>query len=322
MVSGPRGLSPSRALAEEIDSWISRREQLSAHDVLVECMEPLLDSATAAPTTWFDLADHLWNMRDLVDGVVILHGTDTLAYTSSALSFLMAGFDRPIVLTGAQIPFSQPESDGEANTMGAIACALDSRIREVCVFFGSRLMRGNRVRKWSTDAADGFLSPHWPVLATFDGRLNVDEAALLEGTAARPQQPHAVSDISVGLVKMYPGLSAELLTAAAMAHPDGLVLELYGRGTADCSRPALRGALERITSGGTPLVGVSQCFRGAVDFDFYDASHMLAEKGIICGRDLTSEAALTKLAYLRSVGTPRDRISADLRRPIAGEVSL
>jgi len=322
MVSGPHGFGPSATLVQQIDSWISRREQLGTHKIRVECIEPLIDSAAASPKAWFNLAERLWSTQDLVDGVVILHGTDTLAYTSSALSFLMTGFNRPIVLTGAQIPFSQPGSDSEANTMGAIACALDPRIREVCVFFGSRLMRGNRVRKWSTDAADGFLSPHWPVLATFNGRLNVDEAALLDGAASRAPQPQAGPDISVGLVKMYPGLSAELLTAAAMAHPDGLVLELYGRGTADCSRPALGAALERITSDGTPLVGVSQCFRGEVDFDFYDASRTLAERGIICGRDLTSEAALTKLAYLRSVGTSRDRISADLRRPIAGEVSL
>ena len=322
MVSGPNGFSPSVALVQQIDSWISRREQLGTHEIRVECIEPLIDSAAASPTAWFNLAERLWRTKDLVDGVVILHGTDTLAYTSSALSFLMAGFDRPIVLTGAQIPFSQPGSDGEANTMGAIACALDPRIREVCVFFGGRLMRGNRVRKWSTDSADGFLSPHWPVLATFNGRLNVEPTALLDGGASRARQPHIGPDISVGLVKMYPGMSAELLAAAAAAHPDGLVLELYGRGTADFSKPALRAALEHITSDGTPVVGVSQCFSGTVDFDFYDASRVLAEQGVISGRDLTSEAALTKLAYLRSVGTSRDRISADLRRPIAGEVSL
>jgi len=181
MAAGPNGFTPTGRLVEEIGSWISRRAQLGGNEFRVECIEPLIDSAAAAPITWFDLADRLWRAQDLVDGVVILHGTDTLAYTSSALSFLMAGFDRPIVLTGAQIPFSQPGSDGEANTIGAIACALDPRIREVCVFFGARLMRGNRVRKWSTDSADGFLSPHWPVLATFNGRLNVETAALLDG---------------------------------------------------------------------------------------------------------------------------------------------
>jgi len=322
MVAGAGGFTPTGRLVEDIGSWISRREQLAGNEFRVECVEPLIDSAAAAPATWFDLADRLWSMQDLVDGVVILHGTDTLAYTSSALSFLMAGFDRPIVLTGAQIPFSQLGSDGEANTIGAIASALDSRIREVCVFFGARLMRGNRVRKWSTEAVDGFLSPHWPVLATFHGRLKVETAALLDSVASRARPSHIGSDISVGLVKMYPGMSAELLAAAAAAHPDGLVLELYGRGTADCSKLALRAALGHITSDGTPVVGVSQCFSGTVDFDFYDASRMLVDQGVISGRDLTSEAALTKLTYLRSVGTSHERIADDLRRPIAGELSL
>ncbi|MES2537823.1 MAG: asparaginase [Pseudomonadota bacterium] len=322
MEAGASGFAPGTRLVSQIEGWVAHHPGLSAHRFVIESVEPLLDSANAAPKNWFDLAATLWTRRDSADGFVILHGTDTLAYTSSALSFLTKGFGKPIVITGAQIPASVPASDGEMNTVGSIICALDARIQETSVFFGGRLMRGNRVRKWSSDGLDGFQSPHWPALALMTNELAVDPSALLAPRTSAPPALNGGHDISVGLLKLYPGMSNELISAAAGIHPDGLVLELYGGGAGPAADPSIGAALQRATAGGTPIVGVSQCFRGSVDLEFYEAGRAFADSGVIGGRDLTAEAALTKLIYLRSLGISQQQIQQEITHPIAGEVTI
>jgi L-asparaginase len=263
MVEGRSGLVPSRRFGGQIEEWLERRRELRGHRYLIEVAEPLIDSANAEPATWHGIARMIWARRNQIDGAVVLHGTDTLAYTASALSFLLVDFGKPIVLTGAQVPFSFPRSDGEANVRGALAFALTARVREVCVYFDGMLLRGNRTRKWSTQAGEGFFSPHWPELGRLGTRPRVNGAALLHiAPAARPRRPAKVGVASVGLLKLYPGISDRLLSAAADAHPGGLVLELYGAGTGPAKSKAIRDALRAITSRGTPVVGVSQCIRG------------------------------------------------------------
>ena len=322
MEPGSSGLVPGRRFASKIDEWLRASGDFGDHRCLVELVEPLIDSANAEPATWHGLASSIWARRNQVDGVVVLHGTDTLAFTASALSFLLAGFGKPIILTGAQLPFSQPGSDGEANLRGALACAAEARIREVCIFFDGRLLRGNRARKWSTRTGDGFFSPHWPELGRLDRTLELAAAALLpEAAAADVAMPGRPGSASVGLLKLYPGISARIIAAAADAHPDGLVLELYGAGTGPSTSAAIRDVLRAITSRRTPLVGVSQCVQGRVAQDLYASSRALAECGVANGFDLTPEAALTKLAYLRSREIPFERIAAAIARPLAGELT-
>src|SRR5262249_17687458 len=137
MKPGPSGLVPSALFAEELVRWMGRRQYDfgAPCDVAVHLLEPLIDSAEAVPANWRSVSTHGWANHDGWDGVVVLHGTDTLAYTASALSFLLIGLGKPVILTGAQVPFGFPGSDAEANIRGAVACALDGRIREVAIFF-------------------------------------------------------------------------------------------------------------------------------------------------------------------------------------------
>lgn len=322
MEPGPSGLVPDRRFAGQIEEWLRAKSGFDGPRCLVDSVEPLIDSANAEPATWHGLASRIWAVRNRIDGVVVLHGTDTLAFSASALSFLLAGFGKPIILTGAQVPFSQPDGDGEMNLQGALTCAAEARIREVCIFFDGRLLRGNRTRKWSTRRGDGFFSPHWPELARLDGTLEIAASALLAiDGSVEPVGPGRAGEASVGLLKLYPGISDRIIAAAADAHPGGLVLELYGAGTGPSTSGAIRDVLRAITLRKTPLVGVSQCVQGRVTQDLYASSRALAECGVANGFDLTPEAALTKLAYLRSCGTTFDRMASAIARPLAGELT-
>lgn len=323
MVAGRSGLVPSRRFTRQIEEWLGRCEDLRCHQYVIDAVEPLIDSANAEPSTWHGIARRIWAKRDRIDGAVVLHGTDTLAYTASALSFLLINFGKPIILTGAQVPFSQPGSDGEANVSGAVACAAEARIREVCIYFDGWLLRGNRARKWSTHAGEGFFSPHWPELGRIESKLRIAASALLKiAPSVEPTKPAKVRPTSVGLLKLYPGISDRIISAAGDAHPDGLVLELYGSGTGPAKSKAIRAALRAITESRTPVVGVSQCLRGVVAPDTYAASRAFAECGVSNGYDLTAEAALTKLSYLRNAALPLERIAGEIARPLAGEVTV
>lgn len=323
MEQGASGYTPCIGLVDRITAWTANHPQFASHHYRVEVCEPLMDSANAVPMDWSRLASLLWARRENADGFVVLHGTDTLAYTASALSFLLQGFGKPVVVTGSQLPASVPGSDAQGNALGAIACALEPGIRDVAVYFGRRLLRGNRVRKRSSEAFDSFESPHWPVLAEMGAQLVVNKESLLDGSVqARASAILKTFDqISIGLLKLYPGINAGLIAAVTRIHPDGLVLELYGAGAGPAANPAITASLRDAIAQGTPIVGVSQCFDGKVDLTIYEAGQALAACGVIDGGDLTPEAALAKLYYLRSVGTPPGEIAKAMRKPIAGEVT-
>lgn len=321
MLAGRRGLVPSRRFVAHLEDWIGRQRDLRHHDVWISTLDPLIDSADAQPSTWLALAHRVWAMRKLVDAVVVLHGTDTLAYTASAASFFLVGFGKPIVVTGAQVPFSSAGSDAEANLSGALTCALHDSVREVGVFFDNRLMRGNRTRKLSIETGDAFVSPHWPVLARTGHRLRVARDALLAPTQSPAPPPAPSAGPTVGLIKLYPGISDTVISAAADAHTGGLVLELYGSGNGPASDRRMRQTMTAIATRGIPLIGVSQCLRGRIKPGLYAAGQALTDCGVINGHDLTPEAALTKLTYLRTLAIPPGRIAAAMQQTLAGEVS-
>ncbi|MDB6082201.1 MAG: L-asparaginase, type [Gammaproteobacteria bacterium] len=320
MRQGARGWAPDAAFPERVMEMLESDVAGAEYRCHVEPCAPLIDSAEATPDHWYHLARQLWAAHARYDGFVVLHGTDTLAYTASALSFLLLGFGKPVIVTGAQIPAVVPGSDGQANLVGAVQCAALSEVREVCVFFGDLLMRGNRTRKWSSDDRQGFSSPHWPVLARLDHGLQIAPDALLQNQPAAVGLPCPFGS-AVGLLKFYPGMAAALIEAIGRLHPAGLVLEMYGAGTGPASDGTIMRAVATLVEKGIPMVGVSQCFHGGVRPEIYEAGRAFADAGVIDGRDLTAEAAVAKLAYLRSAGTPAASISTEMSRSLAGEVT-
>jgi len=296
--------------------------------------DPLIDSSDMTDAGWRETAGVIGRHYDSIDGAVVLHGTDTMCYTAAALSFLLENLAKPVVLTGAQLPLIVPRSDGLQNFVTAlcIAAGLDVSdgsalppLPEVCVYFGGKLLRGNRARKLSASAYAGFESPNFPPLGTVGKRIELDTkriAPLPDG----PFRAGSALDTRVMTLDLFPGFDPDLFQtlvtheAADGTRVRGLVLKTFGAGNAPTNRRFLE-ALALIRDRGIPVVNVSQCPQGEVELGLYEASAGMQEAGVIGGLDLTPEAALCKLMWLLGRGLNRDEIAREMERSHRGERS-
>lgn len=318
------GLAPADDLAAEISQLIELGPSFQRNPPVLHTLayEPLIDSSDMTPAVWLKIAEDIEQKYDQYDGFVVLHGTDTLAYTSSALSCFVRRQGKPVVLTGAQLPFGYPRSDARSNLISAIevAATMPASKAQVCVVFGSRIMRGDRVTKVSASAYDAFDSPRCPLLGSIgiDIHFNGARRAAAEQADVLPvlQLP---PDNAVVLLRLYPGISADLLRAVC-ADPltRAIVLEAYGSGNAPSRSPEFLNEVKAVVERGIVVLVVSQPLDGVVSFGRYAAGSSLAGVGAISGRDLTTEAAVTKLYYLLACGFDTTEIAARLRLHVAG----
>lgn len=277
-----------------------------------------LDSCEMQPELWSRMASHLHRRAPQVDGVVITHGTDTLAYTASALSFMLQGLNRAVVLTGSQRPLGEIRTDARLNLIDAVISALRGP-REVSICFDSRLYRGNRTRKMKVAEYDAFESPNFPVL----GVLGVD-ATFEKGLAPKgPYRLREKLDPRVFLLKVFPGLDPQL-PMSLLPHVRGLVLEAYGAGTFPIDR-ALGRSLQPLfieaRKRRVPVVVVSQAPRNGVDLSLYESGAAALAEGAISGGDMTPSAALVKLMHALAYHREPAQIARYIQRSIAGERS-
>jgi len=283
---------------------------------------PLLDSANLELSHWARLAEDLGRLHDHYDGFVVLHGTDTMAFTASALSFMLEGFAKPVVLTGAQIPLGRLRNDALGNLLGAIELAALHPIPEVTLFFHHRLLRGNRARKHDASSLDAFDSPNLPPLATVGIHVQLNDALILPADP-RPLRVRTGLSPHVGSLRLYPGITCAVLENLLRPPLEGLVLETYGAGNGP-ERADLLALLREASTRGVLILNVTQCSRGHVRGD-YQAGRALAEAGVIAGGDLTSEAAMAKLALVLGqrarAGWTRDAQVRLLQTPLRGEMS-
>ncbi len=303
MRASPNGLVPA---LEGIAERVARLAPLHV-ECAFEAFSPLIDSAAATPANWERIACRLAALRDEFDGFVVLHGTDTLAWTASALAFLLPGFGKPIVLTGAQKPFSIVGSDAPDNVADALAAACFMHLTEVTVAFGRRLWRACRVRKHESVALDAFATPGLAPLAEFEPEVLWHAALWRVDTvpfSLRPFNPN----LRVAMVMMSPGATVACLAEMVeRSKLDGLVLLSYGSGNTP-DDPRLLAALARAIERGTVVVNVSQVWNGSVDMNAYATGSALAAIGVWSGGELTPEAAQTKLQILLSADyTPEQR---------------
>lgn len=278
-----------------------------------------LDSSEMQPELWSGMAAHLHKRLPEFDGAVVTHGTDTLAYTASALSFMLRGLPRPVVLTGSQRPLGEIRSDARLNLIDSVLSALNGP-REVTICFDSHLYRGNRTRKVKVAEYDAFESPNFPVLGT----LGVD--ATYE-PGLRPKGAFRLFerlDPRVLLLKVYPGLDPAL-PLALLPHLRGLVLEAYGAGNFPIDpslgrslRPLFAQARER----GIPVVVVSQAYRNGVDLTLYESGVAALEEGAIGGADMTPSAALVKVMQALAYHSSLEAIRRFIQAPVAGELTV
>lgn len=316
--------------------------QLAGQDIryVVDGTPQPLDSSNMKPQDWVAVAQQLAEVYASYDGFVVLHGTDTMAYTASALSFLMQGLDKTIVLTGSQLPLSYPVNDALANLAGAITLAASTGIPEVTLYFDFELMRGNRAVKVNANEARGFASPNFPLLATLGTQLDVrsdlvlpppppaqalsDPARLQALRQQLGQYAAALAQFSVVTISFYPGINASLVQAVLQGTRPavtGAVLLAFGAGNGP-SDPAFLGALAAANAAGVVLMDNTQVLAGAVSIDDYATGAGLAQAGALSAYDMTPEASLAKLVWLRAQGLDTPTVKARMAMDLRGEMTL
>ncbi len=294
-------------------------------DLTVVSLDPLLDSANLEPAHWLFLARLIGEHYDAYDGFVILHGTDTMAYSASALSFLLDGLQKPVVFTGAQLPIGVARTDARSNLISALEIASARHlgqpvVPEVCIFFDHRLFRGNRARKVESGRFAAFESRNYPALAVAGVQISYRPHAIGYGWPAGPLRVGQAMDTRVATLPIFPGLSQDLLQSVLQTPGlRALALLTYGSGTAP-TVPWLTEGLRHAIDRGLIVYNVSQCLGGEVVQGRYATSRHLADIGVLSGRDITHEAALTKLMYVLAQPGDAAHWAQLLSDPLRGEM--
>ncbi|MEI6893508.1 MAG: asparaginase [Colwellia sp.] len=282
---------------------------------------PLIDSSNMKPSDWQRIAEDIKANYHHYDGFVILHGTDTMAYTSSALSFMFENLSKPVIITGSQIPFSQLRSDGQVNVLNALYIAANYPISEVSLFFNNKLYRGNRCIKAYADGFNAFDSPNMPVL--LEAGINIQVVAGSLSSTTEPVEPLQLGTITpqpIGVVHLYPGISSEVIENTIKQPVKALILRSYGVGNAPQDE-ALLACLSRAIAQEIVVVNCSQCIKGTVNMSGYATGNALSEAGVISGHDMTLESTLTKLHYLLSKNLTYDEVCLQMEKNLRGELT-
>ena len=290
--------------------------------------DPPIDSSDMDPDGWRKLVDIISRNYNRYAGFVILHGTDTMAYTASALSFMLEGLGKPVILTGSQLPIGVIRTDGKENLLTSIEIATARHpdgtpmVPEVCIYFESHLMRGNRTSKINAEDFNAFRSYNYPVLASAGIHIRYNSNLIHSVNVNRQLTPHYRLNTDIAVLKLFPGIQENLVKA--VLDTEGLkavVLETYGSGNAphkDWLLEQLRRACER----GIVIVNVTQCNYGTVEMERYDTGYRLLKAGVVSGHDSTTEAAVTKLMFLLGHDYTTPEVRRLMERPLAGEISV
>jgi len=318
----PEGYAPAPGyLAAQIMSMPELKSDLMP-EVEIQEYDPLLDSANMTPEDWYKIARDIGTHYNNYDGFIILHGTDTMAYTASALPFMLQGLGKPIVLTGSQIPLCEVRNDARANIITALTIAANFDIPEVCLCFGNQLLRGCRSVKVSADGLDAFASPNLPSLGDIGVDIRIHHELVLPAPATgNTLQVFELKQVSVGALPLWPGIPAQVVRNFLQPPLKGLVLRAYGVGNGPTNNPDFLSALEEATAHEVVIVDCTQCLRGSVHLGDYATGSALAKAGVISGYDMTAEAALAKLSYLFSQSLPVEEIKKLMQTNLRGELT-
>lgn len=295
-------------------------------DIDTFSFNPLIDSSDINPGVWSDLARIIERSYAKYDGFVILHGTDTMAYSASALSFMLQNNSRPVIFTGSQLPIGTLRTDGKENLITALEIAAANEngkpvVPEVCIYFENALYRGNRTTKYSTEHFKAFASPNCEPLAITGINIKYNRDKILYPTIRQDLQVHTTMCTDLAVLKIFPGIGKKLVNA--IIHESkikALVLESFGAGNA-MTEPWFIDEIRNFVSKGGIILNVTQCYTGTVESELYETGKQLLEAGVINGKDITTESALTKLMYLLSNCDSIDLIKKMLKKPIIGELS-
>lgn len=288
--------------------------------------DPVTDSSNIEPATWVKMASVIEQNYNDFDGFVILHGTDTMAYSASALSFMLENLEKPIIFTGSQLPIGVLRTDGKENLITAIEVAAARNnglpmVPEVCIYFDSKLMRGNRTTKISAEQFHAFDSPNYPAIAEAGLHIKFNTNLIRYPVIRRDLALHPEVNTNVALLKLFPGIGRNLVKA--VANTEGLkaiILETFGAGNAPTFKWFLDELSAFINRGGL-ILNVTQCHGGTVEMGLYETSREMLNAGVISGRDITSEASVTKLMHLLGRFDSREKVIFYLNKSLAGEIT-
>ena len=287
--------------------------------------DPPVDSSNMTTDIWRTIAGEIQLNYSRFDGFVILHGTDTMAYSASALAFMLPDLNKPVIFTGAQLPLGQIRNDARENLKTAMMLAANYSIPEVGLFFGDHLFRGCRSTKVSATRFDAFDSPNYPPLATVGTSIEIFEDRIRSRQSESDKKTLEVKPMQsaeIASFRLFPGMSVDMLRHVLKRPLKGLVLETYGDGNGPTNDSKFVDALHEATDNGMVVLGCTQCIHGGMTQTSYATGTALTKAGVIPGRDMTVEASLIKMMFLFSQELPVDEIRTQLADNLAGELSL
>ncbi len=286
----------------------------------------LIDSSNLNIDVWIDLANIIKDNYEKYDGFVILHGTDTMAFSASALSFILEDLQKPVIFTGSQLPIGTLRTDGKENIISAIEIAAASKndqamVPEVCIYFENKLFRGNRTTKHNAEYFNAFESPNYPCLAEAGINIKYNYGAIHYPTIKKDLSINTNLNSNIVICKIFPGMTKEVLhTILNIDNNKAVIIETYGAGNAPTSRWFID-EIESVIKKGKIVLNITQCNAGSVDMSKYETGNELSKTGVISGYDITTEAAVTKLMCLLGQYSADSDIIKCLEKPLKGEMT-
>ena len=314
----------------DFEQLLDKVPELNQFDVQIDTFQfsPPIDSSDMTPARWTELSHVISDHYDDYDGFVVLHGTDTMAYTASALSYMLENLTKPVIFTGSQLPIGMLRTDGKENLITSIEIAAakeengQTRVPEVGIYFNGRLLRGNRTTKQSADEFNAFESFNYPHLADAGVEILYHRERIMKPLWDKPMTPHFRLDNNVIIFSLFPGIREDLVRhIIATPNLRSIVMRTFGSGNAP-QRPWVMQALRDATQRGKIVINISQCMQGRVEMGRYDTGYQLQEAGVISGYDSTVESAVTKLMFLQSHYDDPEQIRYWMTQSIRGEITV
>lgn len=320
MIRTGKGYAPQKGYMHKELNTISELKADIMPEYVINEYEPLLDSSNMSQKEWIKIAKDIEENYHEYDGFIVLHGTDTMAYTASALSFMLEGIAKPVILTGSQIPLCEVRNDARENIITALQIAAGYDIPEVCLYFGGKLFRGCRSVKTSSDTLDAFQSPNFPTLAVAGVDIEVNYNLIIHNEFKK-LNVEEFGDFPIAIVKIFPGMQIDVLENILKPPLKGLIIEAFGVGNIPTRYEGLERVLKEASDRGVVIVVCTQCLEGDAHIGVYETSNILVEAGAISGYDMTKEAALAKLYYLFSKGYDVKTIKKLMEENLRGELT-